>query len=62
MILKNEVGTVYMVSCDGCPEWVETETTIFKNIMTVLKEHGWVVQMNGDGVWNHYCPLCKEKK
>jgi hypothetical protein len=62
MILKNEHGTLYIVTCDGCPECVETETNIFKDVVIMLKENGWLITKNGDDVWTHYCPVCKESK
>lgn len=46
--------------CDGCEDWLYTETNDFCDAQDVLREMNWRTS-KVDDKWEHRCPSCKPK-
>lgn len=49
-----------VVSCDSCPEILETDEEEFSAARTAMHTAGWKVSKGGSE-WEHTCPACQEK-
>lgn len=47
--------------CDNCTETLETGTMDFDEANQKRREEGWGTIKTKDGVWEHYCPVDREK-
>lgn len=55
MIEKN--GGTFGVSCDYCPDAVDTRESDFQDAVEDVKARGWRV-FKKDGEWHHKCKGC----
>ena len=53
-------GICYNVTCDFCPEAVDTGETDFRMAVAEIKSQGWQV-FKKQGEWHHRCPACVAK-
>lgn len=48
----------YVVTCDECPEHIETECTEFNDAREIAKKAGWRTFKGPDDKWANSCPAC----
>jgi len=51
-------GSAIIFRCDGCDEFLNTETDDFADANGVRNREGWIARKDGQA-WQHYCPSCK---
>jgi hypothetical protein len=56
-MIDRQHGGEIVVSCDSCPEVLETETNDFSEARAVMQREGWKVRKIADE-WLHGCPVC----
>jgi hypothetical protein len=62
MTIKREKGSEeYVVHCDECPEYLETECDDFRAARESAQEQGWRTFKGPDGLWANACATCVEK-
>lgn len=50
----------YVVTCDTCPEHIETECDDFNEAKAAAKKAGWRTYIGPDKEWADSCPPCVE--
>jgi len=49
----------FIVNCDSCPEYLEVDSTDFKDALKEMKFYGWKTFKKNDE-WVNQCPVCGE--
>ena len=49
----------FIVNCDSCPDYLEVDSTDFKDVLKEMKFHNWKT-FKKDDEWVNQCPACGE--
>jgi hypothetical protein len=52
----HKAGGTFVVNCDECTEYLETDTDDFHDAIAYMKSEQWRVAKNADDEWVHFCP------
>jgi hypothetical protein len=54
-------GKQFWLTCDACPEALETDATNFAEANAARKNAGWAARKVGEE-WIHLCPACRREQ
>jgi len=50
----------FIVNCDFCSDYLEVDSTDFKDVLKEMKFNNWKTLKDKDGEWVNQCPVCGE--
>jgi hypothetical protein len=56
-MIQKENGLIIFF-CDGCPEYIETDTEDFHDALDTIKRNEWRVTKDAEDEWIHLCSVC----